>query len=353
MNCGAQGQSAGDPDPLALTAGELVGVAASVIVLQPHLTQHVEHGLKALFGCADVVDVQPFADGFADGHARIERGIRVLEDDLQRSGAWRLQVVALAASRISTPPIRTEPLVGSIRRSIERPTVVLPHPDSPTRPSVSPLRMVKLTLSTACTQADDALQHAASHREVLHQLADFDQVLRALLRELVSLHGAARSDGERGLMPLGFLVQPTANGMTRSDLEQVRLLFGADRQLVPELGAAARGEAASGRQVHQIGDDSRDDFEPILDQPQHGHRGGQALRVGMKGLVEQRQYGGLLDDASGIHHRHTIRHLGDDAQVVRDQDDAGVTGAAHLPHQIEDLGLDGHVERCGGFIGNQ
>ena len=40
-------------------------------------------------------------------------------------------------------------LVGSYRRSRVRPVVVLPQPDSPTRPRVSPLRMAKLTSSTA------------------------------------------------------------------------------------------------------------------------------------------------------------------------------------------------------------
>src|SRR6476661_4747056 len=52
---------------------------------------------------------------------------------------------------MSLPPMRIEPAVGSISRSTVRPTVDLPHPDSPTSPSVSPLRIVKLTPSTAYT----------------------------------------------------------------------------------------------------------------------------------------------------------------------------------------------------------
>jgi hypothetical protein len=46
---------------------------------------------------------------------------------------------------------RTEPEVGSISRSMHRPVVVLPLPDSPTSPKVSPSAMLKLTLSTAFT----------------------------------------------------------------------------------------------------------------------------------------------------------------------------------------------------------
>ncbi len=54
---------------------------------------------------------------------------------------------------MSVPSNRMVPDVGSMSRSISRPTVVLPEPDSPTRPSVSPWRISKLTPDTACTLA--------------------------------------------------------------------------------------------------------------------------------------------------------------------------------------------------------
>src|SRR5215510_5825292 len=52
---------------------------------------------------------------------------------------------------MSLPERRILPAVGSISRSTVRPTVVLPQPDSPTSPSVSPAAIVKLTPSTANT----------------------------------------------------------------------------------------------------------------------------------------------------------------------------------------------------------
>ena len=51
----------------------------------------------------------------------------------------------------SSPPSRMRPAVGSISFSTVLPTVDLPQPDSPTRPSVSPLAIAKLTPSTALT----------------------------------------------------------------------------------------------------------------------------------------------------------------------------------------------------------
>src|SRR5947209_1488560 len=51
----------------------------------------------------------------------------------------------------STPDNRTEPDVGSTSRTTDRPVLDLPHPDSPTNPSVSPAEIEKLTPDTACT----------------------------------------------------------------------------------------------------------------------------------------------------------------------------------------------------------
>ena len=51
----------------------------------------------------------------------------------------------------STPSKRTDPLVASRSRIIARPIVLLPQPDSPTRPSVSPRRTAKVVPSTALT----------------------------------------------------------------------------------------------------------------------------------------------------------------------------------------------------------
>src|ERR1700722_2187588 len=52
---------------------------------------------------------------------------------------------------ISRPSKNTPPEVGSTKRRMERPTVVLPEPDSPTRPITSPGWMVNDTSSTALT----------------------------------------------------------------------------------------------------------------------------------------------------------------------------------------------------------
>ena len=57
---------------------------------------------------------------------------------------------------------------------MQRPVVVLPLPDSPTSPNVSPSSMLKLTSSTAVTVVP-APEQALAARELLHQMRDFEE----------------------------------------------------------------------------------------------------------------------------------------------------------------------------------
>ena len=70
-------------------------------------------------------------------------------------------------------------------------------------------------------------------------------------------------------------------------------------------------------------------------------------------LREQRLGTRVLDDAAGVHDRYLVGELGDDAQIVRDQDDRRACFLAQHAHQVEDLRLDGHVERGGRLVGDK
>ena len=73
------------------------------------------------------------------------------------NGSWKMICMARRWSRsalpsrslMSLPSNRMAPLLGSISRISSRPSVDLPQPDSPTRPSVSPASMHSATSSTA------------------------------------------------------------------------------------------------------------------------------------------------------------------------------------------------------------
>ena len=83
------------------------------------------------------------------------------------------------------------------------------------------------------------------------------------------------------------------------------------------------------------------------------HRAEQPLRVGVaRGAVEL-GHRRLLHLAARVHHHHPLGHLGDDAEIVRDQDDGGADLGLQVLHQVEDLRLDGDVERRGRLVGDQ
>ena len=62
---------------------------------------------------------------------------------------------------------------------------------------------------------------------------------------------------------------------------------------------------------------------------------------------------GLLHHLAAVHDDHVVRHLVDDAQIVRDEDDGRAVVPLQVVHQAQNLCLDGHVERGGGLVGNQ
>ena len=61
----------------------------------------------------------------------------------------------------------------------------------------------------------------------------------------------------------------------------------------------------------------------------------------------------LLDLLSGVHHHDPLGDLGDDAEVVGDEHDRGPDPTLEIPHQVEDLRLDGHVERRRRLVGDE
>jgi len=62
---------------------------------------------------------------------------------------------------------------------------------------------------------------------------------------------------------------------------------------------------------------------------------------------------GKLHDLAGIHHRHAVRHLSDNTEVMSDQNNRGIGPFAQLADQIKDLRLNGNIQGSGGLISNQ
>ena len=78
---GLERERAGDPDALALAAGELVRVPGRVLGPQPHHLQQLGNALGSFRPAT--LDDERLAQHVDDAHARVQRRVRVLEHDLQ------------------------------------------------------------------------------------------------------------------------------------------------------------------------------------------------------------------------------------------------------------------------------
>ena len=88
-----------------------------------------------------------------------------------------------------------------------------------------------------------------------------------------------------------------------------------------------------------------------LAQPRHGID--EHERVVLAGILEHVMHRSGLDGAALPHDHHPVCHVGHHAHVVRDEQDRGAGLALDLVEEIEDLGLDGHVECGGGLVGDE
>src|SRR2546425_5639388 len=110
--------------------------------------------------------------------------------------------------------------------------------------------------------------------------------------------------------------QPAARGVVVGDVERRRIVGPA---AVHDL-RAARMERAAPRQRGQVRRLAVDGGPAPLAIAQPRDRLEERLRVGMGGGVEDPPSRPQLHEATGVHDGDVVAHLGDDAEIVRDED---------------------------------
>ena len=75
------------------------------------------------------------------------------------------------------------------------------------------------------------------------------------------------------------------------------------------------------------------------------HRREQRPGVGVQRIVEELVRFGQLDHLAQVHHRDPVAEVVDDAQIVGDEEVGELELLAQVFEQVDDLGLDGHVQR--------
>src|SRR6185437_9777873 len=110
--------------------------------------------------------------------------------------------------------------------------------------------------------------------------------------------------------------------------------------------AAAGVEGAAGwgidRAWHVAIDFRLEAFDPGIG---HGNGSEQRLGIGMARVGEQFGLLRQFDDPSKIHHRDAVTDVGDHGKVMRDEEVGESVPALEIDKEVDDLGLDRHVER--------
>ncbi|MCR6671374.1 MAG: hypothetical protein NVV79_08490 [Devosia ginsengisoli] len=110
----------------------------------------------------------------------------------------------------------------------------------------------------------------------------------------------------------------------------------------------ADGEAGDGEDILALGvrGGGGQRFEPGAAIEQHA-------RIVLGRAGEQGRGRPLLDHVAAPEHHDLRRIFRDDTQIVGDEQHGHATRQLQIMQQFENLGLDAHVERSGGFVGDQ
>ncbi len=198
--------------------------------------------------------------------------------------------------------------------------------------------------------------HAARDREVLDQVADLDERAHDCVPSPARAACACfrRVPGAQlGPQTPPRLAIEQARDLVRR-LARNRLQPRVDPLVIRLRVGAARVEVTARRTVDQARWRARDRHELLLARTaQRRDRVEQAPRVRVLWAGEQQLGRRGLDDPPGVHHGDVVGHLGDDAEVVRDDHDRHPELALQALEQRENLRLHGHVERRRRLVGDQ
>jgi hypothetical protein len=229
------------------------------------------------------------------------------------------------------------------------PTVVLPHPDSPTSASVRPRASSSETPSTAFTcQRPGAAGCRAGSEKCTHRSIDRS-------KHRVRSHG---TDFERLRRQHGGLTAPTRPPLSAIRWQRRRWPTPTCRHSGDCDGnAPRRADNAAKRQPPGIGQRRHLSGNGIQPAATPRARSGKAANsfcvYGCCGDVKKVSRGASSTISPAYITPMRVRHLRDDAEVMRDQQHAHAALGLQPAQAVENLRLDGDVERRRRLIGNQ
>src|SRR5262249_14988552 len=149
---------------------------------------------------------------------------------------------------------------------------------------------------------------------------------------------------------LQYWIEVTGVGVLKGHpVRQLRYLVASVKTVRTTLS-----ESAAGRQIDQRWRQPGNGGQPPWLGPVNpGDRPKQAPGVRVLGVVEDVVLVALLDDPARVHDGHPVSDVRDDTHVVGDKHNGRAELVLELLDELEDLGLDRHVERGRGLVGDQ
>ena len=112
-------------------------------------------------------------------------------------------------------------------------------------------------------------------------------------------------------------------------------------------------EGAALRHVQHVDGRAGDGDQLFLHVVDIGDGAKQAPRVLVLRVIKDLMGGAALADAPAVHDYDVVAHVGNDAEVVRHQNDRHTELLLQILHELEYLGLDGHVKGGGRLVGDE
>ncbi len=224
--------------------------------------------------------------------------------------------------------------------------MLLPQPDSPTTPSVSPLVDLEVDPVQGMHEAARLAPPVRADRETHFDPLEQDEGSKALWRGADCCVPSGRG--------LTFVRKPldepaggavcTAGVRRHQRRQHVALRLGE---------GATRPKAAALRRPHQVGNAAPDGRQRHLGSRELRQRAQQGTRVGMQRPPQHLLGRAFLDDPSGVHDVDPAAQLRDYGEVVRDEQHRGAARDGALAQQCQHLRLYRHVERRGRLVGDE
>ena len=287
-----QRQRAGNADPLPLAAGKGMGVTPGMLRLKPHALQQPGNPLTRGFTMQQAMHPQRLHNRIADRLTRVKRSVRILKNKLNITA----QGLQLAAGE------RINPL------AVEGNGATLGFDQSQQRPAGGRLAAAGLS------HQRQGLSRPEIKTDLLH-----------------CMHFARHA-----------IEQPTAHRKTGHQVAHLQDRL-PRRHRVWRFGLRLRltGKRKTARQI----------LTPHLPQPRNRRQQRLSIRV-LRRTKDLLNAAGLYR-LTAIHHQHPIGDIGHDAHIVGDKDHPHRHLLLQNGNELQNLRLDGDIQRRGWLIGYQ